>query len=75
MPIIWKGEFIVSAYCCFRLIECSELTIKNGCCDPFATVTMCYSNGKQESKRTKVKKKTVSPHFDEVVIFEVIFLP
>ncbi|XP_069689652.1 ras GTPase-activating protein 3 isoform X2 [Periplaneta americana] len=54
-----------------RLIECSDLTIKNGSCDPFATVTMCYSNSKQESKRTKVKKKTVSPHFDEVLVFEL----
>jgi hypothetical protein len=56
-----------------RLIECSDLTIKNGNCDPFAIVTMCYSNSKQESKRTKVKKKTVSPHFDEVFVFEVRF--
>jgi Ras GTPase-activating protein 3 len=58
-------------YC--RLIECSDLTIKNGNCDPFAIVTMCYSNSKEESKRTKVKKKTVSPHFDEVLVFEVGF--
>ncbi|XP_063224525.1 GTPase-activating protein isoform X2 [Bacillus rossius redtenbacheri] len=54
-----------------RLIECSELTIKNGACDPFATVTMCYSNGKQEVRRTKVKKKTISPQFDEVIVFEL----
>ncbi|XP_021930009.1 GTPase-activating protein isoform X2 [Zootermopsis nevadensis] len=54
-----------------RLIECSDLTIKNGNCDPFAIVTMCYSNSKQESKRTKVKKKTVSPHFDEELVFEL----
>ncbi|XP_046990174.1 GTPase-activating protein isoform X1 [Schistocerca americana] len=54
-----------------RLIECSDLTIKNGNCDPFATVTMCYSNGKQETRKTKVKKKTVSPLFDEVLTFEL----
>ncbi|XP_023709335.1 GTPase-activating protein isoform X3 [Cryptotermes secundus] len=54
-----------------RLIECSDLTIKNGNCDPFANVTMCYSNSKQESRRTKVKRKTVSPHFDEVLVFEL----
>ncbi|KAK0163577.1 hypothetical protein PV327_007245 [Microctonus hyperodae] len=53
-----------------RIIECSELTIKNGGCDPFAIVTVIYSNGKQISKRTKVKKKTVSPYFNETFIFE-----
>lgn len=55
----------------FRLIECNELTLKNGACDPFATVTVKYSNGKQESKKAKVKKKTSSPHFDETFTFEV----
>lgn len=54
-----------------RIIECSELTIKNGSCDPFAIITVIYSNGKQISKRTKVKKKTASPHFNEIFIFEV----
>ncbi|KYN17219.1 Ras GTPase-activating protein 3 [Trachymyrmex cornetzi] len=53
-----------------RIIECSELTIKNGSCDPFATVTVIYSNGKQISKRTKVKKKTASPRFNETFVFE-----
>ncbi|XP_068236209.1 ras GTPase-activating protein 3 [Palaemon carinicauda] len=53
-----------------KMLECSDLAIINGSCDPFATVTMLYSNGKQEGKRTKVKKKTTSPHFDEVFIFE-----
>ncbi|XP_015603727.1 ras GTPase-activating protein 3 isoform X2 [Cephus cinctus] len=53
-----------------RVIECSELTIKNGGCDPFATVTVIYSNGKQISKRTKGKKKTASPHFNETFTFE-----
>lgn len=55
----------------YRVIECSELTIKNGSCDPFATVTVIYSNGKQISKRTKVKKKTASPYFNETFVFEV----
>ncbi|CAG2064661.1 unnamed protein product, partial [Timema podura] len=54
-----------------RLLECSDLTIKNGSCDPFAIVTMCYSNSRQEIRRTKVKKKTVSPHFDELLSFEL----
>lgn len=55
----------------YRVIECSELTIKNGSCDPFATVTVIYSNGKQIPKRTKVKKKTSSPYFNETFVFEV----
>lgn len=54
-----------------RVIECSDLTIKNSSCDPFATVTVLYSNGKQISKRTKVKKKTSSPYFNETFVFEV----
>ncbi|KAH0949487.1 hypothetical protein HN011_005751 [Eciton burchellii] len=53
-----------------RIIECSELTIKNGSCDPFATVMVIYSNGKQISKRTKAKKKTASPYFNEIFTFE-----
>ncbi|CAL1677363.1 unnamed protein product [Lasius platythorax] len=53
-----------------RVIECSELTIKNGSCDPFATVTVIYSNGKQISKRTKGRKKTASPYFNETFVFE-----
>ncbi|XP_048514075.1 ras GTPase-activating protein 3 isoform X3 [Athalia rosae] len=53
-----------------KVIECSELTIKNGGCDPFAVVTVTYSNGKHISKRTKIKKKTVSPRFNEIFVFE-----
>ncbi|KYM80172.1 Ras GTPase-activating protein 3 [Atta colombica] len=61
---------IIFDYMYCRIIECSELTIKNGSCDPFATVTVIYSNGKQISKRTKVKKKTASPRFNETFVFE-----
>ncbi|XP_060819469.1 ras GTPase-activating protein 3 isoform X3 [Bombus pascuorum] len=53
-----------------RIIECSELTVKNSGCDPFATVTVNYSNGKQVLKRTKIKKKTISPYFNETFVFE-----
>ncbi|KAK3850079.1 hypothetical protein Pcinc_043192 [Petrolisthes cinctipes] len=53
-----------------KIQECSGLAIISGSCDPYATVTMLYSNKKQESKRTKVKKKTISPCFDETFIFE-----
>ncbi|XP_050714629.1 GTPase-activating protein-like isoform X2 [Eriocheir sinensis] len=53
-----------------KILECSDLAIINGSCDPLASVTMIYTNKKQETKRTKAKKKTVSPHFDEAFMFE-----
>lgn len=53
-----------------RVVECLELTLKNGTCDPYALVTVTYSNGKKSTKRTKVRKKTVNPQFEEVFIFE-----
>ncbi|XP_076031592.1 ras GTPase activating protein 1 isoform X2 [Oratosquilla oratoria] len=53
-----------------RIIECSELAIIHGCCDPYATLTVLYNNKKTESKRTKVKKKTSCPLYDEAFIFE-----
>ncbi|KAF5291026.1 hypothetical protein FQR65_LT11479 [Abscondita terminalis] len=53
-----------------RVAECSDLTLKNGSCDPFALVCVLYSNGKRISKRTKVRKKTVCPQFDETFEFD-----
>ncbi|XP_054830706.1 ras GTPase-activating protein 3 [Eublepharis macularius] len=53
-----------------RVLECQGLPIVNGQCDPYATVTLtgpCRS----EAKKTKVKKKTNNPQFDEVFYFEV----
>lgn len=55
-----------------RVRECLELTTKNKQCDPFATVTVFYSNGRQVEKRTKCKKKTCNPQFDEMFCFDVI---
>lgn len=54
-----------------RVLECSELTTKNGQCDPFAIVTVLYSNGRRVEKRTKPRKKTVNPQFDEIFCFDV----
>ncbi|KAG5900731.1 hypothetical protein JTB14_038249 [Gonioctena quinquepunctata] len=48
---------------------CLDLTLKNGSCDPYALVCVTYTNGKRISKRTKVRKKTTSPQFDEVFTF------
>ncbi|KAJ0181311.1 hypothetical protein K1T71_003396 [Dendrolimus kikuchii] len=54
-----------------RVLECSELTTKNGQCDPFAQVTLLYSNGRRVERRTKSKKKTVNPQFDEIFCFDL----
>lgn len=56
---------------CVRLSECSDLTLSNGCCDPFALIAVRLTNGKIETRRTKVRKKTSSPVFDETFTFEV----
>ncbi|XP_072382255.1 GTPase-activating protein [Diabrotica undecimpunctata] len=52
-----------------QVVRCLELTLKNGSCDPYALVCVSYTNGKSISKRTKVRKKTTSPQFDEVFPF------
>lgn len=57
-----------------RLNEACELAITNGNCDPFADVTVRYTNDKTETQRTKVKKKTNSPVFDEAFAFSVILI-
>uniref|UniRef100_A0A8B9G6X1 RAS p21 protein activator 3 n=1 Tax=Amazona collaria TaxID=241587 RepID=A0A8B9G6X1_9PSIT len=53
---------------CHKL--CQGLPIVNGQCDPYATVTLAGPS-RSEAKKTKVKKKTNNPHFDEVFYFEV----
>ncbi|XP_071484024.1 ras GTPase-activating protein 3-like [Diadema antillarum] len=53
-----------------RVIEGSGLTIVNGQCDTYASVH--YSSASRlETKRTKVKRKSTNPHFDEVFHFEL----
>ncbi|XP_072556910.1 ras GTPase-activating protein 3-like isoform X1 [Paramormyrops kingsleyae] len=53
-----------------RVLECQDLPIVNGQCDPYATVLLITPSG-SEVKKTRVKKKTNSPHFDEVFYFEM----
>lgn len=55
-----------------RVLECSELTTKNGQCDPFALVTLLYSNRRIVERRTKPRKKTVNPQFDEIFCFDLV---
>ncbi|KAM5147188.1 ras GTPase-activating protein 3 isoform 2-T2 [Callospermophilus lateralis] len=53
-----------------RILECQGLPIVNGQCDPYATVTLA-GPFRSEAKKTKVRKKTNNPQFDEVFYFEV----
>jgi hypothetical protein len=61
-------------YFIFRLLECADLSVKNGACDPYATITLLFSNSRRESRKSRIKKKTTSPIFDETFIFEVGFV-
>ena len=54
-----------------RLVQCSDLTKKNNACDPYAIITAVYSNNKKITRRTKVRKKTIHPQFDEVEEFNL----
>lgn len=53
-----------------RVVECIDLTLKNGSCDPYAQVSVAYTNGKRITKKTKVRKKTTCPQFEEVFTFD-----
>lgn len=54
-----------------RLFEACDLTMVNANCDPFVEACVKFTNGKQETHRTKVKKKTNCPVFDEEFVFTV----
>uniref|UniRef100_A0A669C267 RAS p21 protein activator 2 n=1 Tax=Oreochromis niloticus TaxID=8128 RepID=A0A669C267_ORENI len=54
-----------------RIIECKELPLISGQnCDPYATVSL-VGPARSDQKKTKVKKKTSNPHFEETFFFEV----
>ncbi|XP_031626092.1 GTPase-activating protein [Contarinia nasturtii] len=54
-----------------RVLECVELAKKNGNCDPYIIVTAIYTNKKKIVKRTKSRKKTINPKFDETMNFDL----
>lgn len=54
-----------------QIFEACDLTMVNSNCDPFVEVCVKFTNGKQETHRTKVKKKTNCPVFDESFVFTV----
>uniref|UniRef100_A0A667YM82 RAS p21 protein activator 2 n=1 Tax=Myripristis murdjan TaxID=586833 RepID=A0A667YM82_9TELE len=54
-----------------RIIECQGLPLISGQnCDSYATVSL-VGPARSDQKKTKVKKKTSDPHFDETFFFEV----
>ncbi|XP_061072721.1 ras GTPase-activating protein 2 [Conger conger] len=54
-----------------RIIECQGLPLINGqSCDSYATVSL-VGPARSDQKKTKVKKKSSDPQFDEVFYFEV----
>uniref|UniRef100_A0A1B0BAA2 GTPase-activating protein n=1 Tax=Glossina palpalis gambiensis TaxID=67801 RepID=A0A1B0BAA2_9MUSC len=72
---IWKSAAIASnakhSRVIIRVPECVDLSKKNGTCDPYVMCTALYSNKRQISKRTKLRKKTVNPEFDEAIGFDM----
>uniref|UniRef100_A0A8C7Z2P8 RAS p21 protein activator 3 n=1 Tax=Oryzias sinensis TaxID=183150 RepID=A0A8C7Z2P8_9TELE len=52
------------------MLECQGLPIINGQCDPYAAVSL-LGPSRSEAKKTKVKRKTNNPQFEEVFYFEV----
>lgn len=54
-----------------RVVECLELAKKNGNCDPYVVVTAIYSNKRKIVKRSKSRKKTINPKFDETMYFDL----
>ncbi|XP_017279421.1 ras GTPase-activating protein 2 isoform X3 [Kryptolebias marmoratus] len=54
-----------------RIIECKDLPLISGQnCDPYATVSL-VGPARSDQKKTKVKKKTSNPQFEETFFFEV----
>lgn len=54
-----------------KLKACSDLTKKNNQCDPYAIITAIYTNKRKITRRTKVRKKTIHPQFDDVFEFNL----
>lgn len=56
-----------------RMVECAGLAKgrRNGNCDPYVVVTATYTNKKKVIKRTKSRKKTINPKYDEMLYFDM----
>ncbi|XP_017080853.1 GTPase-activating protein isoform X2 [Drosophila eugracilis] len=66
----WKshGRFVGVT---IKVPACVDLAKKQGTCDPFVVCTAHYSNKHQVTRRTKQRKKTVDPEFDEAMYFDL----
>nr|CAB3265446.1 ras GTPase-activating protein 3-like [Phallusia mammillata] len=53
-----------------RIPECSGLMISSGNCDPYVTVSL-QGTHRNETKKTRVRKATTNPHFDDEFVFEL----
>ncbi|GFS09451.1 Ras family protein [Elysia marginata] len=70
-PSLWhaRGPHFEMPHVC----ECSDLTVINGSCNPYAVVSLSYGKSRnKEVKRTAVKKKTICPHVCECSDLTVI---
>lgn len=65
------SSFRVKSRVSVRVVECVDLAKKNGNCDPYVIVTAVYTNKKKIQKRTKCRKKTTNPVFDDVLYFDL----
>lgn len=54
-----------------KLKGCQDLTRKNNQCDPYAIISAIYTNKRKITRRTKVRKKTIHPTFDDVFEFSL----
>lgn len=54
-----------------RVLECVDLAKKNGNCDPFVIATAVYTNKKKVTKRTKSRRKTINPVFEDSLYFDL----
>ncbi|KAK7089995.1 hypothetical protein V1264_009860 [Littorina saxatilis] len=67
-----EPDFISSHRMAIRVLECSDLMVINGACNPYAVVTLSWGKLKhKEIKRTTVKKKTICPQFEELFHFDL----
>ncbi|XP_060653906.1 GTPase-activating protein [Drosophila nasuta] len=67
----WKNSHARNVRVAIRVPACVDLAKKQGTCDPFVICTAYYSNKQTRTLRTKLRKKTVDPEFDEVMYFDL----
>ncbi|PVD18943.1 hypothetical protein C0Q70_21502 [Pomacea canaliculata] len=67
-----EPDFYSSHRMAVRVVECSDLMVVNGACNPYAVVVLSWGKLRhKEVKRTVVRKKTICPQFDDVFCFDL----